>query len=132
MQKRKSLLERKKFISSVRHACRGMRVAFHEEQNVRIHTIFACVVLFFTLLIGVSDSEFIIIIFSITSVIVVEIINSIVERFSDMVKPQVSHLIATVKDMSAAAVLICALNACIVGAVIFLPKLVSFFREILF
>lgn len=109
-----------------------MYIAFREEQNIRIHVLFACVVVFFTLLVGVSTIEFIVIIFSITSVIVVEIINSIVERFSDMVKPQVSHLIATVKDMGAAAVLICALNACIVGVVIFLPKILFFFREILF
>lgn len=109
-----------------------MRIAFHEEQNIRIHAICACVVLFFTILIGVSAIEFVTIIFSVTLVIVMELINSIVERFSDMVKPQVSHLIATVKDMSAAAVLLCALNACIIGGVIFLPKCVSFFRAILF
>ncbi len=132
MQKRKPLLEHKKFTASVRHACRGMRIAFREEQNIRIHVICAGVVIFFMACIGVSESEFFAVSISITLVIVMELVNSIFERFSDMVKPQISHLIASVKDMSAAAVLICALNACIVGAVIFFPKLFHAIQFVLF
>lgn len=92
----------------------------------------ACIVLIVAIGIRVRVVEFFAILFSITLVIAMELINSIIERFSDMVKPQVSHLIAAVKDMSAAAVLLCALNACIVGIVIFLPKLLSFLRNFLF
>jgi diacylglycerol kinase len=128
MQKRAHAIEHKKFFSSVCHAYRGMRIAFGEEQNIRIHALCACFVLLFALLFRVRIVEWMLLLFSITLVLVMELVNSIFERFSDMVKPQVSHLIATVKDMSAAAVLICAINASIIGVIIFFPKLFLLFR----
>ncbi|MBI2645414.1 diacylglycerol kinase family protein [Candidatus Uhrbacteria bacterium] len=132
MQKRKSILEHKKFILSVRHACRGVGIAFREEQNIRIHALCALAVFALAALVKVNGFEFIMLSISITLVLVIELVNSIVERFSDMVKPQVSHLIAAVKDMSAAAVLICSGNAVIVGSVIFFPRFFLFIQKILF
>ena len=110
----------------------GVSLAFHEEQNIRIHVLSACIVLVISIYIGISALEFFAILLSITLVIVTELINSIIERFSDMVKPQVSHLVSAVKDMSAAAVLLCALNACIIGGIVFLPKFFLFIQGILF
>jgi len=125
MQKRTPHIEHKKFFLSVKHACRGIGIAFKEEQNIRIHSIIACAVLFFAIFFKVTAIEFMILLLSIALVITVELINSIIERFSDMIKPQVSHLIAIIKDMSAAAVLICALFAASVGVIIFFPKIFS-------
>lgn len=132
MQKRKALVEHKKFVASVRHAVKGFTIAFREEQNIRIHIFFACGVLLLALFFRVSLLEFIVLFISITLVVTLELINSIVERLCDMVRPQVSHLIAAVKDMSAATVLLSALNAGIVGVIIFFPKLFLFLQAVLF
>jgi diacylglycerol kinase len=54
---------------------------------------------------------------------VLELLNSIIERFVDMVKPRVHEYARVIKDLSAAAVLIMAITAVILAVLIFWPHL---------
>lgn len=61
------------------------------------------------------------------SVWATEALNTALERLSDHVCPEKHPAIQQTKDMAAAAVLITAIVALIVGSVIFIPKVVKLF-----
>lgn len=61
----------------------------------------------------------------ITLVLVLELINTIMEKIVDILKPRIHHYVEIIKDMMAAAVLIASLGALAVGLLIFLPYLIK-------
>jgi diacylglycerol kinase len=61
------------------------------------------------------------IIFAIGLVIIAELVNSAVERITDVLKPRINGYVKEIKDIMAAAVFVSALIAVIVGLIIFVP-----------
>ena len=72
----------------------------------------------------ISTMEWIAIIIVIAMVISAEIINSSLECTADFVKAERDDRKRDIKDLGAAAVLVCAIAAAAVGTIIFLPKLI--------
>lgn len=56
-------------------------------------------------------------------VLVLELINTIIEKIVDILKPRIHHYVEIIKDMMAAAVLIASIGALVVGLLIFWPYL---------
>ena len=54
-----------------------------------------------------------------------EIINSSLGRTADFVKAERDDRKRDIKDLGAAAVLVCAIAAAIVGMIVFLPKIIN-------
>jgi len=54
---------------------------------------------------------------------ITEILNTCIEKIMDFVHPEYHPKVKIIKDMAAAAVLIMAIVAVIVGGLIFIPKL---------
>ena len=79
------------------------------------------------LLFRISTAEWIAVIFAIGLVLAAEAVNSAIERLSDVIQPEKDERIRDVKDISAGAVLICAITAAIIGIIVFLPKLLKLF-----
>ena len=55
------------------------------------------------------------------SVLVLELLNSMVERLVDLMKPRLSAYVADVKDLTAAAVLMAAAFATLIALLILMP-----------
>lgn len=77
----------------------------------------------------VSRLEAVAIVFVLTAVLVLEVINSVVERFVDLLKPRLNQYSEIIKDMMAAAVALTSLGAAIVGFLIFMPYITSLFER---
>jgi diacylglycerol kinase len=60
-------------------------------------------------------------------VLTAEMINTAIEKLSDIVSPQKNERIRVIKDISAAAVLLSAFIAVISGLIIFVPYLWQLF-----
>lgn len=121
-------MEKKKFsikkrALSFKHAFRGLRIVIKEEHNARIHLAATLMVLVFGFILKVSLTEWLVLIISIALVWAMELINSSIERICDFISPKKDDAIKNIKDITAAAVLVVALSAAIVGLIIFLPKL---------
>jgi diacylglycerol kinase len=56
-------------------------------------------------------------------VFILEMINTIVERLLDVLKPRLHEYVKDIKDIMSAMVLISALSSVAVGLIIFLPYL---------
>ncbi|MEM8967114.1 MAG: diacylglycerol kinase family protein [Bacteroidota bacterium] len=120
--KKFSLLDR---IKSFGHAINGFRVLFKEEHNARVHLVVTIVVLSLGAFFSISVSEWLIIILTIGFVFVTEILNTAIEDIADFISPQRDARIKRIKDLGAAAVLLSAVTAVVIGIIIFLPKIWS-------
>jgi undecaprenol kinase len=89
--------------------------------DFRWHSIIALLVILIMLYIGVARSDAIVIILVITFVLTLEIVNTVVERLVDMLKPRLHTYAESIKDLTAALVLIGSLAAVIIGILVFYP-----------
>lgn len=80
------------------------------------------------ILIGISLSDWLAIIFVSVLVLVSEGFNSSIEKLSDAVNPDADERIRMAKDIAASAVLISAVAAIITGLFVFAPYLLKFFN----
>lgn len=118
----------KERIYSFKYAFDGLKTLIKEEHNARIHLIAAVIVIISGIYLEINRTEWIGILFIIGLVISMEAINSAIENLSDIISPEKNPIIKKVKDLSALAVLICAIVAIVTGMVIFLPKIISLFN----
>lgn len=115
------------FIKSFQYAWKGLLYIFRHEQNFRIQclaTVLVCVAMIFF---RVTMSEAIALILMALIVLILEILNTVVEKFIDLLQPRMHHYSKIIKDMMAAAVLLAAIVSCIIGAMIFFPYIVTLF-----
>ena len=114
-----------KRLKSFTYAFNGLRVLFKEEHNSRIHLFATICVVVAGVLLKLSVLEWVAVAFAIGLVFCGEIFNSAIEDLSDVVCPERDERIKKVKDLSAAAVLVNAVTAAVVGLLVFLPKLIA-------
>lgn len=113
--------------NSFRYAWKGLVYTFKHEQNFRIQLIASVVVIVLMILLHIKGWEAVALIFVIIAVLILELLNTIIERFIDILKPRLHHYSEIIKDMMAAAVFLAAAGALVVGLIIFYPYLVSLF-----
>ncbi len=111
-----------KRLRSFAFAQEGLKYLIKNEPNARIHIIISLMVIIAGFAFDISSSEWFVIVISIGLVIGFEIINTSIEKLADHVSPKWNEDIKVVKDLGAAAVLITALAAFIIGLIIFIPK----------
>ena len=113
----------KKEWNSFRYAFRGLRVLFREEHNAWVHAGATVLVIVGGILCHLSLTEWALVAFAIGLVFAAETFNSALERVCDVVQPAQDKRIRDIKDLCAAAVLICAIAAAAIGLLVFLPKI---------
>ncbi len=116
-----------KRIKSFTYAFNGLRVLFREEHNARIHLFAAVCVIVAGILLKLSPMEWAAVVFAIGLVFGGEIFNSAIEDLADVVCPERDERIKKVKDLSAAAVLVAAITALVIGLFVFIPKIMALF-----
>jgi diacylglycerol kinase len=116
-------------VRSFGYAFDGIKEAIKNEPNFRIHTIIALFALLLGLILKLSYPEWIILAFTIAFVLILELINTSLEAIVDIVSPQIAPKAKVAKDVIAAAVLISALLAVVIGILIFLPKIIPAFLQ---
>jgi len=115
-----------KRLKSFTYAFNGLRILLREEHNSRIHLFATVCVVVAGVIFRISPLEWVAVVFAIGLVFGGEIFNSAIEDLADVVCPERDERIKKVKDLSAAAVLVSAFTALIIGLIIFIPKVVDF------
>lgn len=83
-----------------------------------------CLVVVLGVYVNLSVAEWLWIAFAIGLVIIVELLNTSIEVLVDLISPQKHPKAGAIKDLAAAAVLVSALVALIIGLFIFVPKFI--------
>ena len=106
----------KRFFKSLAYALSGIRAAFKSEQSFRIHTIALVIAVAMGAYLELSRAAWGFVIFAVGFVLTAELFNTAIERLGDEVADGKQKLmIKHAKDASAAAVLISALTALVIG-----------------
>jgi diacylglycerol kinase len=121
----------KKVWKSFEYAFSGIIVLLKEEPNARFHLLATIVSLFFGFFFKLSSQEWLALLFAIALVWVAEIFNTALENLSDRISLEKDPFIKKAKDLAAAAVLISALVALIIGLLLFLPPLIQLLKAFL-
>ena len=132
MYKKKSTLKKrgqsfrtsKNFYESLNYAYAGIVYCFKYSRNFRIQLFCSLITIFIGLVLNLNSIESIVIIATIFSVLILEILNTSIESLVDLVVAKNYNKFAKIcKDCSAASVLIASINSICVAAYIFFPKI---------
>ncbi|WP_313756366.1 diacylglycerol kinase [Tissierella sp.] len=118
-------MRKKTLIDSFNYAVSGIIIALKTEKNMRIHYLIAIGVIILSLFFDFSRTEFLLLLFAISLVVVAEMVNTALERVIDLITQDYHPLARLVKDVAAGAVLIAAINSIIVGYLLFFDRLNS-------
>jgi|SRR5437588_682766 len=112
-----------KFIRGFGYAFTGLWHAAKTQLNFRAHLVLAVMAVLLGFALHISTAEWLWVSLCIGMVLLTELINTAIELLVDLVSPEYNEKAGRIKDMCAAAVLITAITATVIGLVIFLPKL---------
>lgn len=110
-------------IQSFGNALRGWWYVLQTQHNAWIHAVIAVIVFVLGIWLRLPASDWAVIILTVTMVFAAEFINTAIEAVVDLASPQKHPLAKVGKDVGAAAVLIAALAAVVIGLLILGPPL---------
>ncbi|MBI1837481.1 MAG: diacylglycerol kinase family protein [Flavobacteriia bacterium] len=108
-----------KRIKSFKYALKGIQTMFQTEHNSWIHLFTAILVSIAGIFFEINFSEWCFLILAIGFVFMTEIINTAIEKLTDLVSPNYHPLAQKVKDLAAGGVLIASFTALLIGVFIF-------------
>ncbi len=119
------LFKNKTFIDSFNNSINGLKYAIGNERNFRFHIVATMIVIFTSLFMDFTALEVLILSVTITLVIFAELINTVSELIVDAWIKVYNPKAKIIKDVAAAGVLVCTINALVVGYVLFVDRLDS-------
>ena len=109
---------------SFRYAFNGIKYTFKNSRNFRIQVLFAFLSLILGSILDLDKSDYLFLLMTIFSVLILEILNTSIESLVDLiVKKKFSNLAKIAKDCSAGSVLLASINSVIIGLYLFIPKI---------
>ena len=102
----------------------GLAVVFRSELNFKFHVLIFFLVLFLGFFFQIKTWEWILVLLASAMVFSAEIFNTAIENICDYIEPEMDAKIGKIKDISASAVLTCAVISAVIGFLIFIPYFV--------
>jgi len=109
-------------IISFKYAFEGLFYVLRTQKHMRFHFMAAILALIVGMWAGLSKLEVLFLFFTISLVLVAEMLNTCLEAMIDMVTDEFHPLAKITKDVAAGGVMIASINAIVVGVMLFLPK----------
>lgn len=110
-------------LQSFVYAFAGIKNFMRYEAQALMHLVAAVATVVAGFWLEISTNEWIAVIFAIGLVIVAEMLNTAIEKLTDMVSPEIHPKAKVVKDLAAGAVLIASIVSAVIGLIVFMPKL---------
>lgn len=120
----------RKLARSMGCALSGVKYGVLAERNMKIHLSAALLVFTAAVWLDLSRMEWGLLVLTVFLVLVAEMINTAVENAVDMFTRDYHPLARTAKNVAAGAVLLAAVNAVIMGFIIFLPHIIRLVLEV--
>lgn len=121
-------MKTQKIIDSFNAAIEGFLYVIKTQRNMRIHFLLALLVLLSGIYLNFTRAELMILCMAVALVLITEMINTAIEMVLNKVAGSYTQWVKTVKDISAGAVLVSAINAVIVAYFLFFNNFV--FQEL--
>ncbi len=114
----------RKLVDSFKYAILGIIYTLRTQKNMRIHYVAAFSVILLGVFMNFTTIELLILFFTISLVIVTEMINTAIEKTIDMFTKEYHPLAEIAKNVAAGSVLVAAINAIIVAWLLFFPRII--------
>lgn len=121
MESKHSLLE------SFGFAFDGLKTAIARGRNFRIQLVMGALALIAGWVFKLNFAEWLDLVIVISLVLILELVNTSLEAIVDIVRPEIHQAAKVAKDVAAATVLIASIASVVIGALLFLPKILSIF-----
>ncbi|MEO1918525.1 MAG: diacylglycerol kinase family protein [Paracoccaceae bacterium] len=108
-------------LKSFGYAGAGLVHMIKSEPHAGIHLLVTILVVIAAIVLNVARMDWILLTFAIALVWAFEAINTAIEHLCDVISPDQSDSIKYAKDIAAAAVLVAAIGATIIGITVFSP-----------
>lgn len=115
----------------LRFALNGLKEAIKTERNMKVHMAATVLVILLAISLEVTIIEWTILLLTIAMVIGMELMNTALEHALDYLAPERTKEIKAAKDIAASSVLVVSIMACIIGFMLFFPKIMDLFKSIL-
>lgn len=117
----------RKWLQSANHAIEGIIHAAKTQRHMRYHFYAAIIILLTSFILGITWSEFAILVILSAVVLAVEMINTAIESITDVLYKKYDKQAKFIKDTAAGAVLITAMGAAVIGYIILYEPVRKFF-----
>jgi diacylglycerol kinase len=118
-----------RLIRSIGFACNGLKRCFAAEANFKIHVLLGIITILMGIGLHISTAEWLVVLICFALVLMIEMINTAIEKLCDVVQPTLHPGIKFVKDISAGAVLVAAMVSLTCGIIIFSPKIIDIVKS---
>ena len=112
-------------IRSFKFAFAGLWTMLKTQHNARIHACATVAIIGVGLFLGISPADWCWLILAMMAVWITEAVNTALEFLADVVSLEYHPLVKHAKDVAAAAVLISAMGAAIIGLLVLGPHLIK-------
>lgn len=119
----------KRLDKSFKYAFDGFKFAYQTEPNLKFHTFFGICVLIAGVILKIKTLEWVFLIAIIGLVIGAELLNTAIEHLVDLATKEYQHKAMLAKDTAAAYVMVLSVTAALIGALIFIPKIIDIIRR---
>lgn len=119
------LTSKHSLVKSFGFAFDGLKTAITQGRNFRIQIFIGACAITLGFILKLSYSEWLHLILIITIILILELINTSIEAIVDIVSPEVQKEAKIAKDVAAATVLLASIGSIIIGAMLFLPKILT-------
>lgn len=116
-------MKNRTLLDAFNSAFEGLIYAVRSQRNMKIHTIATILVLVASLVFRLNLMEVLMVFVAIALVVIAELFNTAIETVVDLHTQKTHPLAAIAKNVSAAAVLVAAFLAVILGFLVLYPKL---------
>ncbi len=125
---RTKLKDKSKFLRSVGHCIDGLGYTLENERNFRIEMAIGIIVLIASFFFDLETWEYVVVLLLICFVLILELLNTALERVVDLYTLEKHPLAKAVKDIASASVLVISFFSAIIGFLIFVPKIINMIR----
>ncbi len=117
-----------RILRSFYHAVIGIWYCIKNETNFKIQLFFSVMVIAGGIFFTISLVEWLVVVLCIGWVLALEMVNTALENFCNLIQKNFHPQIKVIKDVTAGAVFLSAIGATVIGAIIFIPKVILFFQ----
>lgn len=116
----------KNFFQSLKNALNGIKFVWEYGNNIKIQLLFGITAFILGGVFKLSFIEFAILALTIFGVLILEVLNTAIEKIVDLYTLEYNETVKIIKDVSAGAVTLSAIMSVIVGLILFLPKIINY------
>ncbi len=120
-------MKNKGYLQSFKNAFYGLVWAVRTQTNFKVHFSLAFLSILGGIVLKISYFEFLIILVFIFIGLMIEMLNTAIEKTNDAIDKRWREDIKLAKDLSAGAMLVFSMGAFLVACIIFLPRIYKLF-----